>query len=413
MHYLFVTSLLAALGLPLSAIASCSSNSTKASGWFYSGNLPISDIPWEKYNSVTYAFGIPTNDASQITVDSATLSSFVQAAHSNNVNATISLGGFTASMFFSTAVNPQNSSIFVKAIVDLVSQYNLDGIEIDWEYPGMQPSQGCNVVSPNDSANFLAFLQKLRQDPVGGNMMISATASLKPWAGPDGLPLADVSAYAAVLDELSIMNYDVFGSWSATTGPNAPLNDSCAPSTSDQQGSAANAVAAWTKANFPVNKLRLGVASYGHSFRVASSAAFTPTGNIALYVPFDKKNIPVGNTDPLPTSPPALDQCGNSINPGGTFDFKALIDDGYLTANGTNATGIDYLFDSCSQTPFIYNASSGVMISYDDATSFAAKGKFISDAGLIGYKMWSLTGDSSSSLLADAINDAVGFKSCT
>jgi chitinase len=56
------------------------------------------------------------------------------------------------------------------------------------------------------------------------------------------------------------MNYDVWGSFSATVGPNAPLNDSCAPA-SDQQGSAVSAVQAWTKANFPVNQMILGVAA--------------------------------------------------------------------------------------------------------------------------------------------------------
>lgn len=76
--------------------------------------------------------------------------------------------------------------------------------------------------------------------------------------------------------------------------------------------------------------------------------------------------------------------------------------------------------------PFIYNASSQVMISYDDATSFgtiypqylffhdtncfwsAVKGKFITANGLKGYNLWHIAGDSND-ILVDSINSAMGF----
>lgn len=42
------------------------------------------------------------------------------------------------------------------------------------------------------------------------------------------------------------------------------------------------------------------------------------------------------------------------------------------------------------------------MVSYDDAQSFAAKGKFIVDNNLLGFSMWDVAGDSND-LLVDAI----------
>lgn len=51
---------------------------------------------------------------------------------------------------------------------------------------------------------------------------------------------------------LAIMNYDVWGPWSNGIGPNAPLDDSCAPT---QVGSAKSAIAAWTGAKFPANQV--------------------------------------------------------------------------------------------------------------------------------------------------------------
>lgn len=47
------------------------------------------------------------------------------------------------------------------------------------------------------------------------------------------------------------MNYDVWGSWDTGVGPNAPLEDSCAPI---QAGSADSAVKAWKAAGFPASQ---------------------------------------------------------------------------------------------------------------------------------------------------------------
>ena len=143
------------------------------------------------------------------------------------------------------------------------------------------------------------------------------------------------------------MNYDIWGSWSSSVGPNAPLDDSCA-STGDQDGSAMSAVKAWSAAGFPAKQMILGVASYGHSFHVEKSSALDGSGNIQLYPPFDKSQQPAG--DKWDGTAGGVDQCGNPNVVGGVYDFWGLIDGGFLTNNGTAANGIDYTFDNCSQT---------------------------------------------------------------
>ena len=218
-------------------------------------------------------------------------------------------------------------------------------------------------MSPQDSANFLSFLQETRQ--VTSNLTLSAATSITPWIDATGTPLTDVSAYASVLDWIGeyspstslqlliqipeIMNYDIYGSFSTVTGPNSPLDDSCAPS-ADQQGSAVSAVAAWTGANFPANKIVLGVAAYGHSYTVAESTAVTGT-TLNIYTSFDATNIPAGDSwDPTITSP---DICGNPpVGNGNTgiYNFWALIGDGFLGQDGTVASGMVGLFDNCTQT---------------------------------------------------------------
>ena len=129
------------------------------------------------------------------------------------------------------------------------------------------------------------------------------------------------------------MNYDDWGSWSSAVGPNAPLNDSCAPS-GDQQGSAVSAVKAWSNAGMPISQIVLGVPSYGHSYNVNTSDAFVPgTKMLAQYPAFNISNLP-----------------GDSWNGPGTFEFWALVSSGFLNPQGMPAPGIFYRFDPCSQT---------------------------------------------------------------
>jgi chitinase len=76
-----------------------------------------------------------------------------------------------------------------------------------WEYPGKQ-GIGCNIVSTNDSVNFLSFLQTLRSMS-GPDLIISAAVPVTPFVGPDGEPLTDVSGFGQVLDYIGSCFDDV------------------------------------------------------------------------------------------------------------------------------------------------------------------------------------------------------------
>ncbi|KAJ7154756.1 glycoside hydrolase family 18 protein [Mycena filopes] len=386
-----------------------------ASAWYpgwLAADFPPSSISWDKYNAMTFAFATTTADTSMIALDDISmgaLPTFVSAAKNAGVPALLSIGGWTGSQYYSTAVgSAENRTAFIGAVLALVTKYNLDGIDFDWEYPGSSAGLGCNVVNPADSANFLSMLQELRGTTDGKSLILTAAVGIAPFIGSDSQPMTDVSQFADVLDRIAIMAYDVWGSWSHTVGPNAPLDDSCAPP-ADRVGSAVSAVKAWTSANFPANQITLGLASYGHSFSVTPTAALTDSGSIALYPAYDKSPSaqPMGSADtPDDTS---LDPCGQPNGVSGIFTFAGLISEGYLNANGTAANGIDYVFDACSQTPFVYNSTNQVMISYDDATSFAAKGTFINSQNLLGFAVWDVTGDQNDILL-DSIHAAMGIE---
>lgn len=248
-----------------------------------------------------------------------------------------------------------------------------------WEYPGNQ-GIGCNVISPNDTANFLEFLKELRQDPTGQKLVLTAAAPISPWRGADGNPSADVSEFAKLLDYVAIMNYDISGcqcystsiehnlivycfsfflAWLTYVGPNAPLDDSCAPA-ANQQGSATGAIKAWTNAGIPAHQLVLAVPAYGHSFIVPTQDAFANGSDIIAEFPaFDKNQHPKGDKW---DDGEGVDVCGVQQANGGNFAFRGLIEAGMLFPNGTVAPGNDYRFDECSQTVSLKHVFSGFIL---------------------------------------------------
>lgn len=77
---------------------------------------------------------VTTPDPSVISVDpsdAAVLPGFVEKAKEHGTVASISIGGWIGSGYFSSAVAPGNRSTFVKAVLDLVAKYNLDGVDFE------------------------------------------------------------------------------------------------------------------------------------------------------------------------------------------------------------------------------------------------------------------------------------------
>jgi len=151
----------------------------------------------------------------------------------------------------------------------------------------------------------------------------------------------------------------------------------------------------------------LGVAAYGHSFTVLKADAFVSgsKNTLVAYPPFDASDPPVGDSW---DDAAGVDECGNLQGPGGNVDFWGLVQLGYLNTDGTPKKNIAYRFDSCSQTPYVYNFTSQIMVSFDNAQSFAAKGRFISENGLKGFAMWEAGGDFNDILL-NSIRTAAWF----
>ncbi|KAJ7904643.1 glycoside hydrolase [Mycena olivaceomarginata] len=343
-------------------------------------DFPPEKIDFSRFDWIDFAFALPTTNATLTWDDPSVpglLTRLVAAARSSCTEAhctkvKLSIGGWTDSKYFSTLVGTdQSRKRFVQNIVEAYYQFNVNGIDIDWEYPGIQGA-GNNIVSACDSANFLKFLQLLRS-VLPPCAKITAATQTVPFAGPDGSPLKDVTAFAEVLDWILLMNYDAWGS-SAKPGPNAPLSDKCQNSTQPTANAEA-ALEAWTSAGFAPSQLVLGVPSYGYLSESKATRLRTRETGVVL------------NSD------------------GGQIQFRELVRQGALVRlpdgsfNGTGGFTRD--FDECSSTPYLWSGHQ--VVTYDDPESLGLKAAFAKKMGMCGVNMFDVHGDTDGWDLVDAI----------
>ncbi|KAJ1795707.1 hypothetical protein LPJ59_004193, partial [Coemansia sp. RSA 2399] len=101
-------------------------------------------IDFSKYTHINMAFGIPTASGTFSFDGDWFLPQTVTALHAVGTKVLISVGGWTGSNFFSNIVkDPSASTTLINSMVNYVDTNNLDGVDIDWEYPG-RLGDNCN-----------------------------------------------------------------------------------------------------------------------------------------------------------------------------------------------------------------------------------------------------------------------------
>ncbi|NUO60576.1 MAG: glycoside hydrolase family 18 [Hamadaea sp.] len=108
-------------------------------GYLPSWSGSVTSVQYAKLTHINYAFVLPNSNGTLGAVDNASkLSSLVSLAHANGVKVSISIGGWNDgndSAFESLAGTATSRTTFVNSVVNLINQYALDGVDIDWEYP--------------------------------------------------------------------------------------------------------------------------------------------------------------------------------------------------------------------------------------------------------------------------------------
>ncbi|KAI8064696.1 glycoside hydrolase superfamily [Gongronella butleri] len=353
--------------------------------WLYDA-YSLSNIDFAKYTHINYAFAIMIKGATPEYADPSEvktqLPQLVQMAHAANTKVLLSIGGWTGCITFSTmAANATQRQTFINWVQTEIKTYNLDGVDIDWEYPG-QAGAGCNKFSvANDANNFLTLLQEMRQ-ALGTTKDISIAAYVRPFTVSGGR-MKDVSAFAAVVDRFNLMAYDINGSWNSITGPTAPFNFQQGQG---DQDSFVSAIDAWMTAGVPASKIVPGLAFYGNS-----ATATVDMTNTDQYQPQVAGVAPQGDSSDSYWQDPYC-----SKDPGGysgVWNYANLRSQGLLTTPTTAGAPWIRHFDNITQTPWLFNPTTKVFISYDDPISIGVKTDYAISKNLGGLMCWSLDGD--------------------
>ena len=260
----------------------------------------------------------------------------------------LSVGGWGADGFSQGSRTAQNREKMAQSAAELVKEYGLDGIDIDWEYPC---SSLAGIASdPGDKENFTLLLKAVRErlDEAGNGYMLTIAA------GGDAYFTAQTDMKEAVryLDYVQLMAYDLQGGFQKATGHHAALyfgsrnmSDACAD----------KAVRLFMEAGVPAEKIVLGIPFYSRKWEDVKGGG-TGLGQEALTV---------GGYGP---------------------------DYGELEASYIGKNGFRRYWDEEAKAPYLFDGKT--FISYEDPMSITEKVAYCREKGLYGIMYWEYKCDS-------------------
>lgn len=167
----------------------------------------------------------------------------IQKAHQNNVKVLISLAGGVipgCSGNWETLLQPANRQNLVNNLLKFVSDFNLDGIDVDIE--------GVILTNIDNAGNYTPFIQALSNGlKPAGKLLTTATASYNGGMVP--------TSSLTYFDFVNIMSYDAIGPGWGTPGIEHSSYDQAVAN-----------INTWKARGLTKEKLILGVPFYGYGF---------------------------------------------------------------------------------------------------------------------------------------------------
>lgn len=327
-------------------------------GYYYGGfeRMEPSDLPDEYLTHVLYAFGRIDPDTGKVVLanpakDREKLKELRRRRGENpELKILLSVGGPTYSAFFSdAALNDGSREIFAQSCLDLVRKEELDGLDINWEYPVLGGRDDV-IHRAEDKENYTKLLQEIRsvldilQEEEGKPLFLTATGA----PNKQFLNQIEPVAVAQTVDYIFVMAYDFWGTWESRTGLNAPMDK------------VRSIIEAYLEAEVPGEKLILGIPLYGYRYFGVQES---DNGLNAKY------------------------EDGDSV----TCDM--------LTNYFEDESYVQYRY---KKTPYLYG--NGIFISYEDTDSIASKAALARKLGLAGVGFWETSQDREGRLVESAAN---------
>ena len=322
----------------------------------FHGLLDVENIEANKLTHINYAFVDVKNGKAFLTNEKTDSTNFrklnLLKKKNPDLKILISIGGWAWSENFSDAVLTDSSrKVFAASSVDIIKKYNLDGVDIDWEYPAMPGEEG-NIFRPEDKQNYTLMFEAIRKEldvyqkeSGSPKLLTTAVAGFVEWL--DATEMGNAQKY---LDFINLMTYDLFQG--DTVVHHASLYSSDMYKTSK---SADVAVKAFVKAGVPVEKLVMGLPFYSRKFTVAGQL---------------QKGL------------------GQKQSAQEYFHGYTVIKDSLVNQKGFKAYR-----DEVAKVPYLVNDETKEIISYEDEESVREKCKYVLDNKMGGVMFWEYDSD--------------------
>ncbi len=274
----------------------------------------------------------------------------------------ISIGGWAWSTNFSDAVLSDTSrKAFAASAVEIVKKYDLDGVDIDWEYPALTGNG--NPHRDEDKQNYTLMFRALREEldlrekETGKKMFLTtAVGGFKGFIDHTEMDKAQV-----YLNYVNLMTYDYFQD---SLGMAIHHTNLYASKKYDTHDYAAKAVTDFIAAGVPANKLVIGLAFYGRSSKVVDGS---------------ENGLGAKTTQHMQ---------------GGGYT--------YIRDSLMNKNGFKYYRDKDAKAAYLFNAETKQFISFDDEWSVKNKCEYVKDNGMAGVMFWEYSSDKKEYLLKEA-----------
>ncbi|MBK5145243.1 glycoside hydrolase [Budviciaceae bacterium BWR-B9] len=286
-----------------------------------------------------------------------------------------SVGGWTLSDPFYKLGDKAKRDRFVASVKEFLKTWKFfDGVDIDWEFPG-GGGENASLGSPEDKATYTALMRDLRAMLNSLSAETGRTYELTSAIGVGGDKIANVDYGTAqqYMDHIFMMSYDFYGGWSMTDlGHQTALY---APSWKpDTNYTVDNGLKAMLAQGADPKKLVIGAAMYGRGWTgvhgYTAGNPFTGTGTNKVKGTWEA----------------------------GIVDYRQIV-------NEYKGSGWTYTYDATAEAPYIFNASTGDLITYDDERSVKAKGQYVLDKNLGGLFAWEIDADNGDIL--NAMNEGL------